>query len=377
MTTACLAPNGMNVYRSNAPSTRLLVGTAGGIAVLERSPGKDWTSAGLALVGPHISSMCIEPVRGGVYAGVHNGVVFRSGDQGRTWEEMYTALRIPHVYSVNCTVENGEPVIYAGTEPVAMFRTRDEGRSWQELAALRNVPGKEKWMFPMPPHVAHLKCIAIDPRDPKVIYAGVEQGGLFKTTDGGETWRELDGWSRAEDEAYKDCHQLVMRPNHPDEIYLTTGPGSYRSLDGGATWARMTVSSAFRIGYPNQIIFSPEDDRTMYMCGASGNPGTWVRRHTAEPTIMVSHDLGESWQPASSGLPEPMVANLEAMSMYVRPGGFELFAGTTDGKVYFSDDKGQSWRAIGDKLAPVSKVAHFRLLLPGAISSRSLTPGVH
>src|SRR3954463_965513 len=132
MTTACLAPNGMNVYRGNAPSTRLLIGTAKGVSVLERAPGKDWTPAGLSLDGPHISSMCIDPVRGRMYAGVHGGGVFFSADQGRTWEERSKGITVPHVFSVNCTVENGEPVIYAGTEPVSGFRSRDEGRTWEE-----------------------------------------------------------------------------------------------------------------------------------------------------------------------------------------------------------------------------------------------------
>jgi photosystem II stability/assembly factor-like uncharacterized protein len=374
MTTACLAPNGMNVYRGNAASTRLLVGTAKGVSVLERAPGKDWSLAGLTLDGPHISSMLIEPVRGGVYAGVHGGGVFFSPDQGRSWEERSKGIRVPHVFSVGCAVENGRPVIYAGTEPVSAFRSRDEGRSWEELPGLRDMPGKEKWMFPMPPHSAHVKTITVDPRDPMTIYMGVEQGGLFKTRDGGNTWRELDSYSRPEDEAYRDTHQIVLRPDHPDEVYMTSGNGLYRSEDGGETWTRLTERNSFRIGYPNQLIFSPDDDRTMFICGALGNPGTWIRLHTADATVMMSRDRGETWAIVAKGLPEPMTPNLEAMSIYVRPGGFELFGGTTDGKVYFSDDSAQSWRGIAGDLAPVSKVAHFRLLLPGAVSSRGNRP---
>src|SRR5687768_13783342 len=239
MSIACLAPNGMNVYRGSAPTTRLLVGTSKGLAVLERAPGRDWTPAGLSLDGPHISSLCID-VRGGVYAGVHGGGVFHSADQGRSWEERSKGITVPHVYSVSCTVENGEPVVYAGTEPVSGFVSRDEGRSWQELPGLADMPGKEKWMFPMPPHVAHVKTIAIHPDDPKTFFMGVEQGGLFKTRDGGNTWRELDSYSKPEDVAYRDTHQIVMRPNHPDEVYMTTGNGMYRSTDGGENWSRLT-----------------------------------------------------------------------------------------------------------------------------------------
>ena len=86
MNTACLAPNGMSVYRGEGAASRLLVGTAKGVAVLERAPGQDWRLTGTELDGKHISSLLIEPVNGGVYAGVHRGGVFFSPDQGRTWE---------------------------------------------------------------------------------------------------------------------------------------------------------------------------------------------------------------------------------------------------------------------------------------------------
>ena len=112
----------------------------------------------------------------------------------------------------------------------------------------------------------------------------------------------------------------------------------------------------------------------MFICGSHDNPGTWIQLHTANATVMRSTDLGESWEIVGNGLPEPMTANLEAMCMYVGPNGFELFGGTTDGKVYFTDDGAKNWRLIAGELAPVSKVAHFRLLLPGAVSSRGNRP---
>lgn len=369
MSTACLAPNGMTVYPGAAPATRLLVGTAKGIVVFERAPGTDWRVTGSALDGHHISSMASEPVRGGLFAGVHRGGVFYSPDQGRSWEERSHGISIPHVYSLAAAAENGLPVLYAGTEPASAFVTRDEGRHWEELPGFAEMKGKEKWDFPMPPHLAHAKAITIDPRHPEVIYVGVEQGGLFKTNDGGRTWRELDSYWTPEDEVYRDIHQCVLRPNHPDEVYMTSGMGLYRSEDGGDSWVHLTERVS-RLGYPDKLIFSPSDDRTMFMCGAKANPGTWITLHSANAAVLVSRDLGENWIEASAGMPEPMTANLEAMCLSAGPHGFELFTGTTDGCVYCSDDEAQSWRCIGGNLPPVSKVEHFRLLLPGAVSSR-------
>ena len=63
------------------------------------------------------------------------------------------------------------------------------------------------------------------------------------------------------------------------------------------------------------------------------------------------------------------------MCLYDAGGSFELFTGTTDGKVYYSDDGAENWRQIAGDLAPVSKVEHFRLLLPGAVSSRGNRAG--
>lgn len=374
MTTACLAPNGMNLYRGDAACTRLLVGTAKGVALLERAPGRDWSHSGTMLDGQHISSMMIEPVNGGVYAGIHRGGVFFSPDLGRTWESRSTGISINHVYSLVCAVENGSPIIYAGTEPPSLFRSRDEGRNWVELPGWHDMKGKEKWVFPMPPHIPHAKTLAVDPRDSQVLYVGVEQAGLFKTNDGGRNWRELNSYSRPDDKSYRDVHQCVLRPNHPDEVYMTTGMGLYRSVDGGDTWAHLTYRHQFRIGYPDKLIFSPLDDRTMFMCGSSENPGTWIKLHTANATVMVSHDLGESWSLTAKGLPDPMTANLEAMCLYAGSSGFSLFAGTTDGSIYCSDDGAANWRLIASNLAPVSKVDHFRLLLPGAVSSRGQRP---
>jgi hypothetical protein len=50
------------------------------------------------------------------------------------------------------------------------------------------------------------------------------------------------------------------------------------------------------------------------------------------------------------------------MSMNVWPEGFSLFAGTTDGRIFFSDDEGESWSTIAERLPPVSKAGHYRNL---------------
>ncbi|HTE86896.1 MAG TPA: glycosyl hydrolase, partial [Dehalococcoidia bacterium] len=205
---------------------------------------------------------------------------------------------------------------------------------------------------------AHLKTLAIDPRDANRLYAGVEQGALLLSTNGGESWRELDGYARPDDEVYKDIHLVMLRPSNPDEIYMTGGMGLYHSPDKGETWTHLSNRQA-RVGYPDQFQFSPADDRTIFMAGAALNPGTWRQSHCADSTVVSSRDGGHSWEEASTGLPEHMVGNIEAMALSGDAGGFELFAGTTDGEVYASPDGAATWSRIAAGLAPVSKGGHY------------------
>jgi photosystem II stability/assembly factor-like uncharacterized protein len=228
---------------------------------------------------------------------------------------------------------------------------------------VKETKGREKWSFPSPPHEAHVKTMTVDPRDPNVIYAGVEQGDLLKTADGGANWRVLDHYSKPSDWTYRDIHLVVVHPASSAELYMTTGMGLYLSRDAGETWT-LIVDNDFRIGYPDHLFVSPRDGDTMFMAGAGKDPGTWQTSRNADGTIVRSRDRGRSWTDASRGFPDNRRANIEAMSLASYPGGFILFAGTTDGIVFASEDEAESWTNIANGLAPVSKGRHYRPLQP-------------
>ena len=361
---ACLSPNGQNLNRGDAAPTRLLIATLRGITILERgAPGAAWTDRGRVLDGHHCGSIMVEPKRGGIFAGMHSGGLYFSGDAGLTWEKRADGITIDQVFCVGYAHHGDKVALYAGTEPASMFRSDDYGKSWVEQPGVKETKGRDKWSFPSPPHQAHVKTMTIDPRDPNVIYAGVEQGDLLKTIDGGTHWRVLDDYSKPTDWTYRDIHLVVVHPANSAELYMTTGMGLYRSRDAGKTWT-LIIDNHFRIGYPDHLIVSPRDGDTMFMAGAAENPGVWQKSHRAETTIMRSRDRGLTWTDASRGLPENRRANVEAMSLVTHRGGFTLFAGTTDGEVFASEDEAQSWTRIAGGLAPVSKGNHYRALQP-------------
>lgn len=359
--TVCLSTNGQLVFDEPAVPTRLIVATLNGAQRLERArPGAPWRRAGRALEGRHVSALLVEPDRGAIFAGVHDGGLYRSDDDGASWQRHSAGLSIEHVFSLAMARETGGVALYAGTEPASLFVSRDRGASWQELPAIRQVPGTETWMFPGPPHIPHTKALAVDPRDPKHIYAAIEQGALLVTDDGGARWRQITSYDRPDDLWHHDIHRVVLRPSNPDEVFMTTGNGLYHSRDAGQSWDHVT-DVRFRIGYPDHLVFAPGDETTLFLSGAQNDPTIWRRTKRAGGTVYRSRDGGQSWTRAARGLPDSR-ANIEAMCVAGYPGGYSLFVGTTDGEVYTSDDAGENWMRIGSDLTPISKGAHYRLV---------------
>lgn len=351
----CLSPNGQSRFESAAPPDRLFIATAQGIAILERAASAErWRHTAAALQAHHVSTMTLLP-GGGVLAGTHDDGVYFSTD-GRSWEARNSGLGLRNLYSLAAIHEDGAVVVYAGTEPASLFKSRDRGRSWCALPSISKQKNKS-WTFPAPPHIAHTKMLAFDPRDPRHFYAAIEQGALLETKDGGESWRELADYSRPEDRAFKDLHQVLIVPSRPELMFMTTGCGFYRSNDGGAHWRRLT-DEHFRLAYPDHLALSP-DERTLFMSGAADHPGSWRDSHNAGTAILRSRDWGENWEILNNGIPASAPSNIEAMSIAAWPGGFSLFLGDTDGAVHLSEDGGDSFSLIAEGLHPISKSNHF------------------
>jgi photosystem II stability/assembly factor-like uncharacterized protein len=351
----CLSHGGRNVYRTQAQSDELMVATIDGVVGLSRPDSKgEWRAGRRALEGKHISCLLIEPGREIFFAATHGDGLYASDDRGRTWTGKSRGLELPNIYSLNFAEAGGAFRLYAGTEPAHLFVSDDMGESWRELPSVRSVPSVDKWTFPGPPHVAHVKNITFDPRSSETIYLSIEVGGALKSVDGGQSWRELSGF-------YEDVHRIVIPAQQPEKVYIAGGDGIWHSPDGGESWEHLTDRS-HRIAYPDALIAHPDDERLMFTAGAITSPGSWRKTQTADARIARSRDGGRSWQVLERGLPEHIRGNIEAMSMNVWPGGFSLFAGTTDGRIFFSADEGESWATIAHGLPPVSKAGHYRNL---------------
>lgn len=352
-----LSHGGSTIYSSPSPSKEALVGTVEGVVIIEReNGGPAWRVAHRALTDRHISAIIFEPASGLIFAGAFHGSLHISADGGRTWEPRANGLCEHNVYSLASVRLNGRVRLYAGTEPAHLFYSDDLGVHWNELPALRSVPSLPQWSFPAPPHIAHLKHINFDPRSPTTIYASIEVGGLLKSTDAGESWQELKG-------VYEDVHRLVIHPYNPKRMYVTGGNGLYVTSDGGTTWEHWTSRTAEIGGYPDMLLYHPKQPDLMLIAAAHDSPGTWRKTRFAGARISRSRDGGRSWEVLRNGLPDRMQASIEAFCLEDWGESFSVFAGTTAGEVYCSNDGGEHWSRIISGLAPISKAGHYRALV--------------
>lgn len=351
----CLSHGGQTIHRSASPATDLLVATIDGVIFLHREgQGTPWQVKRRALTGYHVIALAIEPTSGTIFATMHNGGVAASEDFGETWQFRNEGLESDNVYCLTCSVSGNQVKLYVGTEPAHLYVSEDMGAHWRELTALRTVPSVKGWTFPAPPHNAHVKNVAVDPADPNTIYACVEQGGLFKSTDGGDSWQELHGFN-------DDCHRLFISPSNPQQLILPTGYGFYRSADGGNSWEEITDRIA-RIGYPDPLVYNPFNEKLMFLAGAEADPFHWMQTRSANPRIARSRDGGDTWEVLGQGMPEHLNANFEAMAIDAWDGGCTVYAGNTDGDIYASDDEGDTWSKVVTGIPALSKTIHYTIL---------------
>ena len=195
------------------------------VARLDESGG-GWTVE-LSLEGSGAQCIALDPRDPEtLYAGLRGGGVKRTTDGAGTWADC--GLPADDVFSVAVSPVDG--AVYAGTEPSALYRSDDGGGTWRELTALLDLPSRPTWSFPPRPWTSHVRWIAPSPHDAGLILAGIELGGLMRSTDGGESWQDQRPGSQP------DVHSLAWHPHVEGRAYEAGGGGAAWSEDGGDTW---------------------------------------------------------------------------------------------------------------------------------------------
>jgi photosystem II stability/assembly factor-like uncharacterized protein len=258
--------------------------------------------------------------------------------RGGSWQLISERAVPDEVYSIGADPKLPGR-LWLGVSPALVYRSNDEGASWTACDSLKRVPGYDTWTFPPPPHIPHVRSIAADPKHPGAVYIGVEEGGIYRSADGGETWESLN------DGLYWDVH-TVAPPAEGADLYATTGAGFHRSDDAGKHWRHVTQGIDRRYTVP--LLASRQKPGRLFTAAAMGPPPTW--RDGLNGALYRSDDAGQAWRRLSNGLPERFDVMVSGL---VEDENGRVYA-AAGGQVFVSEDGGESWNIAAEGLPVLS-----------------------
>jgi photosystem II stability/assembly factor-like uncharacterized protein len=333
---------------------RLCVGTSKGIIILDPARGP---TPLMVLADPSpvwcMAQDCADPAC--IYAAsndviAHGHAIFaRSLDSGRTWVEI-TPLnaREEEIWAMTASPEvSGQ--VFIGTSHGRLLRSDDRGRSFVELTAFLKVPGRDRWSFPPPPHIPHVRSIAFDPMNPGTMYVGVEEGGVFRTRDAGQSFESRNHG------LYDDVHTVAIDPTDSRRLYATTGRGFYVSHNAGSSWRHVTAG--FNRTYTVPLMVIGNERPAIFTAAAAAPPPMWrVGARGADSVMFRSDDGGESFNAIERGAG---VHRGMLMRFRTAPGDGDNFFGVSDdGTVTHGFANGESTLVtVAEKLPPAYDLA--------------------
>ena len=334
-----------------------------------------------------------------VWVGAAGGGVWKSLDQGTTFKSMFDE-QSQSIGSIAID-QNHPDTVWVGTGEVWVRNSVGVG-----TGIYRTVNNGEKWELMGLPKSERIGRILLDPKNPQIVYAAVlgalwgdsEERGVYKTSDGGKTWEKLLYVNPS-----TGCADMAMDPENPSLIYASMwdfrrqastfrsgGPGSglFKSDDGGKTWNKiqnglpagnlgriaLTISPvkphyfyALVESAKTALYRSTDDganwakmsdqtvmgDRPFYFSLIVADPKDPERIYKTGTTLSVSTDGGKLFQ-------SPSVTggnyHSDTHALWASPIDNRLVYMGTDGGVYISADKGNTWRFV--QCLPVSQFYH-------------------
>ena len=382
---------------------RVLVGTRKGAFILAADEKRQrWDVRGPFFAGweiYHMKGSPADPER--LYASQSSGwfgqVIQRSCDGGRTWEAPgggpeKSADGMPrgesNKFVYDTTSKTGKPltthqwydgtqhpwefkrvwhlepslsdpdIVYAGVEDAALFRSSDGGTTWQELAGLRGHGTGPQWQPGAGGMCLH--TILLDPGDPRRMFAAISAAGAFKTEDAGVTWRPINRGLQSKyipnptAEVGHCVHRLALHRARPRVLFMQKHWDVMRSDDAGESWREVSGNLPTDFGFVIDVHAHEPD--TIYVVPIKSDSEHYPPG--GQLRVYRSRTGGGEWEALTQGLPQRdcyvnVLRDAMAVDSLDQCG---VYFGTTGGQVYASADGGDTWSAIVRDLPPVLSV---------------------
>ena len=385
---------------------RVLVGTRKGAFILESDGNrKRWDVRGPFFAGwevYHVKGSPADPNR--LYASQTSGwfgqIIQRSSDGGKTWEQpglkpgepTTTPDGMPigesNKFAYDTSTETGKPLtthqwydgtqhpwqfkrvwhlepshtdpnlVYAGVEDAALFRTTDGGKSWHELSGLRGHGTGPKWQPGAGGMCLH--TILLDPSNPARIFVAISAAGAFRSEDGGKSWKPINRGLRSQyipdpDAEIGHCvHRIAMHRSRPRVLFMQKHWDVLRSDDAGDSWREVSGNLPTDFGFVIDV--HAHEPETIYVVPIKSDG----EHYPPDGRLRVyrSRSGGNEWEALTQGLPQKdCYVNVLRDAMAVDSlESCGIYFGTTGGQVYASADAGDSWNPIVRDLPAVLSV---------------------
>lgn len=247
-----------------------------------------------------------------------------------------------------CGVTQQPNVFYIGVNNGGVWKTTDFGRTWVPIFDAQST--------------GSIGDVAVAPSDPNIVYVASGEGiqrpdlsvgkGIFKSADAGRTWTHLGL------EAGQQMGGLAIDPKDPNRVFVAVlghpyGPnperGVYRSIDGGKTWEKVLYKDENTGAV--QVTIDPVNPQIVYADLWAGRQGPWENGSWNGPNsgLFKSTDGGTTWRPLTQGLPTT-AQGLGRIGFCVAASDPSRLYATVDagayGGIYRSDDAGESWKKL-------------------------------
>ena len=242
--------------------------------------------------------------------------------------------------------------VYAGVEDAALFRSGDGGKTWQEVPGLRGHGTGPKWQPGAGGMCLH--TILLDPANPKRIYIAISAAGAFRTDDAGKTWKPINRGLHSQyipdpnAEVGHCVHRIALHRSRPQVLFMQKHWDVLRSDDAGDSWREVSGNLPTDFGFVIDVHAHEPD--TIYVVPIKSDsehfpPDGKLRVHR-------SRTGGNEWEALTKGLPQhDCYVNVLRDAMAVDSlDSCGVYFGTTGGQVYGSADAGDNWSLMMRRL---------------------------